>query len=476
MSRPTDPFGERQEPKRICVIGAGANGLATLKVLAEAPQVQSGEWVLVAYEERENVGGIWYPSPPTGNPPVTPLYDSLTTNLPHLTMAFPSFAFPPETPLFPNAAAVQKYLEDYAAHFDLLRYVRFRTRVDMALWDADDKVWYVTLSTGETREYDFVVVSNGHYRKPRYPNAPGLKSWLNSGRAIHAAWYRNPCEYIKFKKVIVVGGALSALDICWDMGGVTPLPVLHSIPPTLYLTGFSFPPDTPNYRKVARIEEYRDDGAVVLADGTTESDVDLVILATGYEISFPFLPQMKQGVPPLPPPLPGQLYNSTYHVFPLAHHLFPLQGPFPPTSIAFPGLPYRVAPFPVFEDQARAIAPAVDVVARTQLIMQEEETDDPLLIAKAWFRFATLEPFEYRAKLHAFAGKPYSTPDWEVEFWEKKVLLRVEWKSIEESGQAEEWLRGVGANGPEDWIELCRKVIRQSEERNEEKTRFETLP
>jgi cation diffusion facilitator CzcD-associated flavoprotein CzcO len=47
-------------PKRVCVIGAGANGLATLKVLAQTDQVQSGQWTLVAFEERDNVGGIWY--------------------------------------------------------------------------------------------------------------------------------------------------------------------------------------------------------------------------------------------------------------------------------------------------------------------------------------------------------------------------------------------------------------------------------
>jgi cation diffusion facilitator CzcD-associated flavoprotein CzcO len=49
-------------PKRVCVIGAGANGLATLKVLAEMHQVQSGQWSLVAFEARDNVGGIWYRS------------------------------------------------------------------------------------------------------------------------------------------------------------------------------------------------------------------------------------------------------------------------------------------------------------------------------------------------------------------------------------------------------------------------------
>ncbi len=55
-----DPFVTKEASKRVCIIGAGANGLATLKILAETHQVQSGRWKLVAFEERDNVGGIWY--------------------------------------------------------------------------------------------------------------------------------------------------------------------------------------------------------------------------------------------------------------------------------------------------------------------------------------------------------------------------------------------------------------------------------
>ena len=51
--------------KRVCIIGTGANGLATLKALAETHQVQLGEWLLVAFEERDNIGGIWYCSSPS---------------------------------------------------------------------------------------------------------------------------------------------------------------------------------------------------------------------------------------------------------------------------------------------------------------------------------------------------------------------------------------------------------------------------
>ena len=489
-----DPFAVKRVPsRRVCIVGAGANGLATLKVLAETRQVQSGQWSMVAFEERDNVGGIWYPpwdtfialpsfslpgtrypAPPTDDPPLTPLYDSLHTNLPHLLMAYRSFSFPPETPLLPTASVVQKYLEDYATHFGLLRYVRFCTRAERVFWDQDSKEWQVTLSTGERLMFDFVVVANGHNRKPRYPAAPGLQHWLESGRAIHSAWYRRPGDFAHHKKVMVVGGGPSAIDICKDLKGVVPI-LVHSLPGLTYEGVLKYPVDTENYRKVDQIREYHDDGTVLLMDGSTESDIDLIMIGTGYEMSFPFLPQIKLGVPTLSPTLPNELYNSTYHVFPLAYHLFPLRGEFPSTSIAFTGLPTHVSPIPIFEDQAQAIVRVLEdpesldclscgaeVVERMHMLIGQEGTEDPLRIAKAWIRFGTLEPFKYRAELNAFARKDWTAPDWEVEFWTKKLILLREWDEIERSGKSEEWLKGVGLNGVDDWVGLCNKLINRS--------------
>jgi cation diffusion facilitator CzcD-associated flavoprotein CzcO len=44
---------------KIAIIGGGAAGLASLKVLLETPEYKSGLWQLVLYEAREDVGGIW---------------------------------------------------------------------------------------------------------------------------------------------------------------------------------------------------------------------------------------------------------------------------------------------------------------------------------------------------------------------------------------------------------------------------------
>jgi hypothetical protein len=86
-------------------------------------------------------------------------------------------------------------------------------------------------------------------------------------------------------------------------------------------------------------------------------------------------------------------------------------------------------------------------VARVYTLMHGKGTDDPLYIAKAWSRFALLEQFEYRAQLNAFSGRNWIAPEWEVECWKNKVVLRREWEAIEWSGKAGEWIKGVGMNG-----------------------------
>jgi cation diffusion facilitator CzcD-associated flavoprotein CzcO len=50
---------EQAEVKSICIIGAGAAGLALLRVLSSTAAFASGHWRLTALEARDDVGGIW---------------------------------------------------------------------------------------------------------------------------------------------------------------------------------------------------------------------------------------------------------------------------------------------------------------------------------------------------------------------------------------------------------------------------------
>lgn len=410
------------------------------------------------------------PAPPTDDPPLTPLYDSLTTNLPHPVMAFTSYSFPPSTPVFPHASVVQKYLEDYAGHFTLTPHIQLQTSVKAV--ELDGSKWKVGISTGETSHFDLVIVCNGHYRIPRYPSIPGVAEWLSAGRASHSAWYRHPHDL--GRTVLVVGGGPSGQDISAEMRRVATT-VIHSV------TGV-IREEIGNLKRRGRVVEFRNGGEVVFEDGTTESGINHCILATGYEYSFPFFSDdlICSQFPPQIPPLPRDVYNSTYHLFPLAKHIFPLQTKFPATSLAFLGLLVKVVPFPLVEAQARAVVQAfvnpetlnqtqeaVDIISRYEDLRFQSSSD--LAIAKGWHKLKAFEQFDYRDGLYKFSVVTGDTgyqqvPEWEKEIYEKKDILRKAWVELINRGEADTWVRGVGEGGPHEWIDLLRRMARWAEE------------
>ncbi|KAM6503609.1 FAD/NAD-P-binding domain containing protein [Amanita muscaria] len=449
--------------KRICIIGAGPSGLAVLKIIKDTQQYKSGLWEPVAFEARENIGGIWLPAPPTDDPPLTSMYDSLTTNLPHPIMSYTGFPFPPSTPVFPRASIVQKYLLSYTDHFGLIPHVRFKTSVESV--ERKSGKWQVKVSTGESSLFDLVMVCNGGYRVPRYPNAQGVENWLKSGKATHSAWYRRPRN---LGKVLVVGGGPSGSDISAEMASVSPT-IIHSV------TGGKNE-DIGNIKTRGRASRFEDNGRVVFEDGTVEEDIDHCILATGYETAFPFFSEsnIRKGVPPPVPPLPSELYNTTYGVFPLAKHIFPLHDP----SLAFLRLPGKVIPFPLVEAQARAILhvfihpeafnstqEAIDVITRYEEL-RSKTGDDMRGIAKAW-DVMPVEQFDYRDELHEFAAGTFEVV--KVEEWEKVMLkntdvLRTVWRELERSREADEWVKGVGENGTHEWVSWLERMLEKAKE------------
>ncbi|TFK49098.1 FAD/NAD(P)-binding domain-containing protein [Heliocybe sulcata] len=464
---------ERNVIRDICIIGGGPAGLAALKTIAETDEYKAGLWKPVLFEKRSNVGGVWFPAPPTDDPPQTPLYDSLTTNLPHPIMCYECFLFPPSTPLFPHAAAVQKYLEDFVAHFNLGPDIRLDTSVDDVKWDKSKSKWIVRTSTPgsepEVTEFDSVIVGNGHYSEPRYPSAAGVSAWLKAGKAMHSAWYRRPDNLGDI--VLVVGAGPSGQDISAEMR-TTAKVVIHSV------SGAKSEDVAPNYKRRGRVVEFRDGGEVIFADGTVEKGIDYCILATGYNFSYPFFEDMVLGMPPPVPPLPSLLYNSKEHLFPLAKQLFPLQSQYPATAVAFPGLLKKVAPLPILEAQSRAIIKvyrdpdsfdaaqeAVDIISRYEEL-KAIYGDSPLALALAWHRLEGDHQFNHRDELNDFTGTPHVEP-WVKEMYAKKDIMRAEWRELERIGEAEQWAKGVGEGGLDEWIELMRKVLRRAEDKKE---------
>lgn len=420
------------------------------------------------------------------------MYDSLTTNIPHPIMAYPSYPFPPGTLLYPPASTVLEYLNSYATHFDVMKHVQLQTTVRSVDWDAELSQWRVRTSPTQaspddpTEEslFDLVLVANGHYRVPYYPPTPGLAAWVQSGKAVHAAWYRH--AHPVGDTVLVVGRGPSGIDVADEMRAVCKT-LVHSFPDAARadLDGGAL-------KLRGRITAFLDAaaGEVRFEDGTNEAGVDHCILATGYEHALPFLPPhlLARAMPPPIPPIPNKLYNSKFHLFPLAKQLFPLVTAFPPSRLAILAVPYRIIPFPYAEAQTRAAlrafadpaaldpaSAAVELVARYEEL-RARVGDDALAIARLWHKMEG-EQFAYRDELHRFAGGEYAgpewrVPDWVLEIWEHKVELRAEWKELVRIGEAEKWVEGVGRSGGEEgvqeWVELVRRVLRRSEERQAE--------
>jgi len=399
-------------------------------------------------------------------------------------MCFAVLPFPPSTAVYPRAKAVEDYLDSFITHFHLSPNIQLNTTVERLERDDTNTSWKVRLSSprrgNEWLRFDKVVVANGHNRFPRLPNVPGLDKWLAAGKAAHSAWYRRPVD--SGSTPLVVGGGFSGRDIATEIAG---LPSTS----TVYFSVPEPPFDPPRNSKVqyrARVAEFlpldgKGKGKVRYEDGN-EDEVDSCILATGYKAVYPFLSDslIQASLPPTPiPPIPrDELYNSTYHVFPLIRHLFPVTNKYPPTSLAFLDLLNRVIPFPLVEAQSHVMVKLwtspelLEVEAEVEAIISRYERlkdkfeGNEFQVAKRYFIFDIPEQFRYRDELYTLAYredeetlKKYLAPYWHEEMYLCTSLLRAEWEKMEETGEAEDFVRGVGEASRDEWEKLMHKLL-----------------
>ena len=324
-----------------CIIGAGCSGFTAAKAL------QDRGLSFDILEMSDVVGGNWAYKNSNGH---SACYESLHIDTSKYRMAFADFPIPDELPDFPHHSEIFKYFNDYVDHFGLRSRIEFETRVESVVPIADDR-WSVEIRTrnGETesRQYDAVLVGNGHHWKPRTPKFPGQESF--SGIQMHAHEYLNPFEPYDLhgKRIVVVGMGNSAMDISSElsqrpvaerlwvsarrgvwvlpkyingrvadkatMPGWVPLrlqrwianPILKRILGKMENYGLPKPAHEPLDAHPSVSGEFLtrvgcgdvvpkpniqllDGDEVEFTDGSRER-VDAVIYATGYDVSFPFL-------------------------------------------------------------------------------------------------------------------------------------------------------------------------------------------
>ncbi|NUO56059.1 MAG: NAD(P)-binding domain-containing protein [Hamadaea sp.] len=367
---------------QVAVIGAGPSGLATLKALTDHGVPAR------CFDPGDRVGGLWVLGGPHSS-----AYRTLHLNTSRTRTEFADHPMPAEWPDYPDHTRIAGYLHDYAETFGLLDRVSLRHTVERVVRAGDG--WDVTvrgpLGT-TTQRYAAVVVANGHNSTPNVPGYPGEPTV----EQLHSHDYRDPAQ-VAGKRVLVVGGGNSAMDIAVDSSHVAASTLLSLrrgvwiVPKHL----LGRPSDTLNgalakrlpWRTRQRISETmlkltvgkpskyglpdpvhgflqdhptlsdgllsrishgeigvrpgieRVDGSTVsFADGRTD-DVDLIVWCTGYRVDLPFLDQalLGDGADRLP------LYRRVFH----------LDAP----GLMFVGLMQSTgAALPVVEAQARLVA------------------------------------------------------------------------------------------------------------------------
>ncbi len=317
-------------PGVIAIIGAGPSGLAAARNLQRAGLAWEG------FELAADVGGLWDIDAPRST-----VYESAHLISSRTTTEFTEFPMRDSVADYPSHRELHAYFRDFADHFGLRTGFRFGTEVTRVEPAAGR--WSVTRvgPDGErTSTYDGVIVANGTLSEPNMPTLPGSFD----GELIHTSAYKHASVFAG-KRVLIVGAGNSGCDIAVDavhhaasvdisvrrgyhfvpkyvfgkpadtlnQGRPLPARIKQAIDSRVLklFTGdpvrYGFPkPDHKIYEshpivnsmilyhlghgdlRVMKDVERLDGDGVRFVDGTRET-YDLVVLATGYRLHYPFL-------------------------------------------------------------------------------------------------------------------------------------------------------------------------------------------
>ncbi|XP_066995496.2 senecionine N-oxygenase [Anabrus simplex] len=315
----------------VAVIGAGAAGLASARQITDT----EGHTCIV-FEQAAVVGGTWVYTDMIGldefgYPVHTSMYKNLRTNLPKEVMGFPDFPIKKEEDRsYIPAEDILQFLNDYADHFKLRKYIQFFQRVRSVVPVSNQ--WDVTVEDVRTKEtrtmrFDAVMVCNGHYWKPRVPQLLGADDF--QGTQIHSHDYRRP-EAFRGKRVLVIGAGPSGMDLTLELSTVAEQVILsHHLKEHI---ATRFPPNVTQKPDVKCLTEW----TAEFQDGSS-ADIDTVLYCTGFRYDFPFLDEK------------CKVRVEDNHVRPLYKHFIHIEY----NTLCFIGLPYYVCAFQLFDLQAR---------------------------------------------------------------------------------------------------------------------------
>ncbi|KAL0942994.1 dimethylaniline monooxygenase [Colletotrichum truncatum] len=203
--------------KRIAIVGAGPSGLSAIKEFTAAGfEVQ-------CFERAHAIGGQWLYDPNPTADTHSSIYNGVILNSCREPSAFGDFPLDPARyPIFYHHSLHLRYLNEFAAHFGLLKHIQFRTTV-VGCSPTSEGGWELRIRSenenGTEDEavltFDAVVCGTGLGNRPKIPEFPGRAKF--KGEVFHSHYYRKPTP-LEGKKVVIVGLGPTAIDLACEIG------------------------------------------------------------------------------------------------------------------------------------------------------------------------------------------------------------------------------------------------------------------
>ncbi|SIR95602.1 NAD(P)/FAD-dependent oxidoreductase [Microbacterium sp. RURRCA19A] len=183
----------------VVVIGAGPAGLAAARALSARgiPYVQ--------IERHSDVGGIW-----DMDNPGSPMYRSAHFISSRDKSGFFDYPMPSHFADYPSREQILTYTRSFAEHYGLRDGIRFETTVQSVTQDERSGEWTVTTDRGEIAA-SAVICCTGVTWDPQVPEVEGTFD----GEIRHSVTYRDASEF-RGKRVLIVGLGNSGADIACD--------------------------------------------------------------------------------------------------------------------------------------------------------------------------------------------------------------------------------------------------------------------
>ena len=189
--------GADTQLRDVVIVGAGFAGLYMLHL------ARGRGWDATILEAGEGVGGTWYWN----------RYPGARCDIPSIEY---SYSFDPDlqaqwrwSERYAAQPEIRAYLEHVAERFDLLRDIRFNTRLSAATWDEAAALWHLTLADGQAMRARYLVLATGALSAPKLPDWPGIADF--AGEIVHTGQWREDIE-LAGKRVGLVGTGSSGVQ------------------------------------------------------------------------------------------------------------------------------------------------------------------------------------------------------------------------------------------------------------------------